>query len=430
MKRYIIIIFLFFSLLKIFAQERQPITLNIKQAETLFLENNLELLATKFNVDIADAAILQAKLWDNPSLSIGDVNLWSTSLQREGEDQVIPPLFGSFGKNTEFSVELSQLIQTANKRGKLIRREKISKDMASQEFEETLRGLKTELRKTMQDILYSQSYVTVLSNQQKYINQLVESFRKQVQSGNVAKSELLRLQSSLLELENEINEVHTTLNDQEKTLKIFLNLDTFIKVEIVDNQISSRDPETIVLLTLFDIADEARPDLKLRKLQTSFHQKSLDYERSLRVPDISLSANYDRHGGVWKNFVGFGVSIDLPFFNRNQGNIKAAKATLAQNELLVRQQQNLVRQEITNSYNNYIYAYRFYEKIKENSLLSELDSMLDVYMKNLLNKNISMLEYIDFMDTYRANKGTILNARKQLNMQFEELQYTVGTDIK
>lgn len=430
MKRYIIIIFLFFSLLKIFAQERQPITLNIKQAETLFLENNLELLATKFNVDIADAAILQAKLWDNPSLSIGDVNLWSTSLQREGEDQVIPPLFGSFGKNTEFSVELSQLIQTANKRGKLIRREKISKDMASQEFEETLRGLKTELRKTMQDILYSQSYVTVLSNQQKYINQLVESFRKQVQSGNVAKSELLRLQSSLLELENEINEVHTTLNEQEKTLKILLNLDTFIKVEIVDNQISSRDPETIVLLTLFDIADEARPDLKLRKLQTSFHQKSLDYERSLRVPDISLSANYDRHGGVWKNFVGFGVSIDLPFFNRNQGNIKAAKATLAQNELLVRQQQNLVRQEITNSYNNYIYAYRFYEKIKENSLLSELDSMLDVYMKNLLNKNISMLEYIDFMDTYRANKGTILNARKQLNMQFEELQYTVGTDIK
>lgn len=430
MKRYIIIIFLFFSLLKIFAQERQSITLNIKQAETLFLENNLELLATKFNVDIADAAILQAKLWDNPSLSIGDVNLWSTSLQREGEDQVIPPLFGSFGKNTEFSVELSQLIQTANKRGKLIRREKISKDMASQEFEETLRGLKAELRKNMQDILYSQSYVTVLSNQQKYINQLVESFRKQVQSGNVAKSELLRLQSSLLELENEINEVHTTLNEQEKTLKILLNLDTFIKVEIVDNQISSRDPETIVLLTLFDIADEARPDLKLQKLQTSFHQKSLDYERSLRVPDISLSANYDRHGGVWENFVGFGVSIDLPFFNRNQGNIKAAKATLAQNELLVRQQQNLVRQEITNSYNNYIYAYRFYEKIKENSLLSELDSMLDVYMKNLLNKNISMLEYIDFMDTYRANKGTILNARKQLNMQFEELQYTVGTDIK
>lgn len=430
MKRYIIIIFLSFSLLKISAQERQSITLNIKQAETLFLENNLELLAAKFNVDIADAAILQAKLWDNPSLSIGDVNLWSTSSQREGENQVIPPLFGSFGKNTEFSVELSQLIQTANKRGKLIRRERISKDMASQEFEEVLRGLKIELRRAIQETLYSQSYAVVLSNQQESINQLVESYRKQVQLGNVAKSELLRLQSSLLELEDEINELQTDLNEHEKTLKILLNLDPLIKVNIIDNNVSNRNPDTIALVALFDIADEIRPDLKLQKLQTSFHQKSLDYERSLRVPDISLSANYDRHGGVWKNFIGFGVSVDLPFFNRNQGNIKAAKATLDQNEFLVRQQQNIVRQEVSSSYNNYVSSYRFYEKIKENSLLSELDSMLNIYVKNLLSKNISMLEYIDFMDTYKANKETILNARKKVNMQFEELQYTVGTDIK
>ncbi len=46
-----------------------------------------------------------------------------------------------------------------------------------------------------------------------------------------------------------------------------------------------------------------------------------------------------------------------------------------------------------------------------------------------MNRNISMLEYIDFMDAYKTNKQTMLNAGKKVNMQFEELQYTVGTDI-
>ena len=56
--------------------------------------------------------------------------------------------------------------------------------------------------------------------------------------------------------------------------------------------------------------------------------------------------------------------------------------------------------------------------------------MLNVYTKNLLNKNISMLEFIDFMDSYKTNKETLLSARKKVNTQFEELQYTVGSDIK
>jgi cobalt-zinc-cadmium efflux system outer membrane protein len=170
----------------------------------------------------------------------------------------------------------------------------------------------------------------------------------------------------------------------------------------------------------------SRPDLKRQEKQVIYYDKSLVYEKSLRVPDVTLSAVYDRYGGVWKDFAGVGISIGLPFFNRNQGGIRAAKIGRDQSQYLLQQQQNTVVHEVTEVFGNYQQACLFYKKTSENELLSELDGMLEVYTNNLLNKNVSMLEYIDFMDTYKTNKQIIFMAKKQVNMLFEELEYVVG----
>ena len=429
MKKYSLFILLFFNILAGYSQgqQSQSLKLSREEIEVLFLKNNLQLIAEKFNIDIADAAIAQARLWDNPTLSIEGMNLWSTKSQR---DEIKDMATSSFVKNTEFSIELSQLILTANKRGKLIRREKVSKEIARQEFEKILRGLKAELRKSIYEIQYLQAYLNILMNQRQSVNQLVESHRKQVQQGNIAKSELLRLQSSLLDLENEINDTQLDLEEQRKTLKILLNIDLFTHIEVADDPDTGKNPDNIILSDLLYIADESRPDMKQYKLQTQYYQRSLDYEKSQRIPNINISASYDRYGGVWKDFVGFGVSIDLPFFNRNQGNIKAAKLSIDQSQYLSQQQHSIIRHEIATAYNSYLHTYNFYKKIENNSLFSELDGMLDVYTKNLQYRNIGMLEYVDFMDTYKSSKQTMLTAKKNVSIQFEELQYTVGTDIK
>lgn len=430
MKNYLLLLLCIFGLTTIKAQEPQTLKLSPEQVEALFLKQNLQLIAEHMNIDLADAAIIQAKLWDNPEISIGQVNLWSTDKQRGGEAEVIPPVFGSFGRNTEFSIELSQLIQTAGKRGKLVKQEKVSKEIAIQEFEEVFRGLKIELRKSINEIVYLQAYQKVLAQQEESLGQLIGAYQKQVAQGNIAKSELLRLQSSLLEIENEANDTQIDLNEQQKGIKTLLNVPPSVFIEIEDNTQTIQDPTNLSLAELLSMASEYRPDVKASRLQTQYHERSLDYEKAQRIPDLTVSANYDRAGGVWENFIGFGVSFEIPFLNRNQGNIKAARINRDQSIHLAELQQNQAQHEVAEAYGNYALAYRFYKRVRENSLLSELDGMLSVYTKNLLNKNISMLEYIDFMDSYKTNKETLLSARKKANIQFEELQYTVGSEIK
>ncbi|MDR0507243.1 MAG: TolC family protein [Dysgonamonadaceae bacterium] len=411
MNKYLISWIFLYSIFPLFAQE-QTLKLSLKQTEDLFLKQNLSLIAEQLNVDIADAAIVQAKLWDNPELTIGDVNLW-----KKGEEK-------------QFSIELSQLIRTANKRQKLVSMEKVSKEMAIRELEETLRNLKVELRKSIYELKYLQMYRKTLDKPHQSLEQLINAYRKQTAQGNTSKNELLRLQSSLLELENEINEVQTGLNEQQKALKSLLNIDPLISIEIAQELPEAVSPDKLTLANLLEIAAEERSDIKYRQLEVKYHEKSLIYEKALRVPDITLSAGYDRLGGVWNDFIGLGISMELPVFNRNKGNIQASRLNIEKSKQLSQQQLKTIHYEVVASFDNYNQAYWFYEKISNNELLSELDNMLDVYSKNMLNKNINMLEYLDFMEAYKNNKQTVLLAVKNMQISFAELQYSVGQEIK
>lgn len=430
MKKYLLVFSIFLKI-SIFSLQAETIFLKLKpeEIESIFLENNLSIISEKLNIDIAEAVITQAKLWENPNISINQVNLWSSDKQREGEETVIPPLFGSVGKNTEFNIELTQLLLTAGKRGKLVEREKFAKEISIQEFEEILRGLKIELRKIINEIIYQQAYLKVLETQKDYLSQLTEAYKKQVNEGNIPKSELLRLRSSQLEYENETYELLTELEENRKQLKILLGYDPLFQIEIVSEPVKYILPESLNLNGLFETAFEYRPENKFYKAQHEYSLRNLKYEKAMAIPDLELNVNYDRYGGVWKDFVGFGISMDLPLFNRNQRNIKIAKIQTQQTKILEKQFRLQLQQEIVSAYNNYETAYNLYKTITDDELLNELDGMLEIYGRNLLNRNISMLEYIDFMEAYKNNKQIILNAEKNLRLQIEELKYTIGKEL-
>jgi len=408
---------------KIEAQDTLKFT--IEQAETQFLQKNLQVLAQRCNIDIAEAAIVQAKLLNNPTISVGDVNFWNPNATDELE---VPPT--PFGNRIIFSAELEQIIRTAGKRRKLVDVEKVSKEIAIQEFEAFLLGLKTELKITLHETIYLQSYLEVIDIQIKTANKLVEIYKTQTSKGNIAKSELIRLQSSLIELETEANEVRMELNKRYKELKMLLNIPPKTEISVLPSIVSVKNPAEISLVDLLETAKKSRPEFLLNDLNIKYNEKLLRYEKSQRSPDISLSFNYDRYGGVWKNFIGIGVGIDIPVFDRNQGNIKMAKLSIEQNIYLADYEKNKLQQEIIEIYANYKMNYDFYKKLQDNDFSDELENMVEVYSRNFLNKNINMLEYIDFMSAYQTTKQAILTAKKNLDTSFAELEFSINSKIE
>jgi len=424
MKRKYFIMLILFPV-SIYAQQSEAVRLNREEMEAIFLKQNLALIAEKMNIGIADAEIAQAKVWENPVLTVHDANLWTTGAQREA----LRDDFSGIANYTQFSVELSQIIHTANQRRKEVAVQKVSKEIAIQQFGETLRGLKVELRRSINEIDYFRQYEAVLVKQVDVLTTLIDAYEKQVKDGNLSKAELLRLQSSALEIENELYLLRVELNARSRTLKSLLNLPPETQIIVAPNA-DKKEAVLPELQDLYLLAVDNRPDMKLHQLQTDRFVQTLSLEKAKRVPNITLSANYDRYAGIWKDYVGFGLSLDLPVFNRNQGNIRAAKIGMEQSRNLEQLYQNEVLNEVFEAYDNYRQSLHFYRKISDNELLSELDQLLDAYTKNLLNRNISMLEFMDFMESYQKSKQIFLEAQKSVDNSFEELQYCIGTNIK
>ncbi len=415
-----------------FAQAQKTDTLKLSrvQFEEIFLKQNLLLLAEKFKIDQAEAMVLQAKLWPNPNLSLEDVNLWATDKQLSYLDEPLPSVFGNAAKNTQFSVQLEQQIITSGKRRKQINLEKVGVNVAEQEFEELLRELKYDFRNTLTELQYLQLYSKVFFKQRDLIQNLLKAYKKQLESNHISKGDYMRLQTLQFELSKEINELTKAKNEYEKDLKILLSLTDQTNLFVLEDDFTPdlQKLQNMELLNLQVDLLKHRPDIKLTDLEIEHFKSLLIYEKAQALPDINLSAAYDRGGGVWPSFFGFGLSIDLPVFDRNQGSIKYARLGIENTELRSDEIRLRAQAEFNQTHKDFLSALAFYETI-EVDFEKDLDDIFESYTRNFLSRNISMLQYLDFQEAYLENKKIILESKKEIHLQLEMLQYTIGKEI-
>lgn len=401
------------------------ILLSRKNAETLFLQNNLSLIAERLNIDIAQAQIIQAKLWPNPTFSISEFNLWRNTGSEE-----LPAIWGNYGRFQEFGASLEQLVYTAGKRKKMIAIEKVGADMAIEYYKNFLRNLKMEFRNNLSAMQYNQAKKAVYQKQLQSVQNLTKAYAIQVKEGNISQGDYIRLKASELEFLNEINAITIENNSLQSEMKKLLHLSplSYIKLSQEDaipdmNAVNDLN----ILNSLADVANY-RPDVKLAKLNEKYNQNQYVYQKALKTPDITLEASYDRGGNIMQNFFGLGFSIDLPFFDRNQGNIKAAQFSLEQSKLNKEEILNTAQAEILETYNNFKAVQELYESV-DNDYQEKLDKMLDSYLINFKNRNINLLVYLDYVEAYLSNKMILLDTQKELNNRLEEFKNASGQEL-
>ena len=400
-----------------------------KEAEGLFLNNNLELLAQKLNIRQAEAQIIQAKLWPNPEFSIDELNLWATKNQLSS-GETIPPLFGNFGKNREFTAELTQVFETAGKRRKRIALESVSRDIASEYFSELIRHLKTDLRKNFFELSYHQSFLSVLTGQDRALQTLLTSFEKQYAQGNLNKPELFRLKALKLDLGQQIIEIEKEVHASQKELCILLNLpsSTYLVVQNVGNP-DLTNLKNLSLANLIETASLARPDAKISFLQQTWAQKKYDLEYAHRKPDLTFGMNYDRGGNFLLNFFGFGFKTDLPVFNRNQGNILESKIGIEKSRVESQQKIIELEAEVTQAFRDLHKSLDAYQKL-DPAYGQDLDQVFEAYTRYFAGREINMVEYLDFFEAYISNKRTMLLTLKQVQDSREELIFSTGAELQ
>jgi cobalt-zinc-cadmium efflux system outer membrane protein len=390
------------------------VRLTVKQAEDRFLKNSLQLMAQRYNIDIAGAQVITARLFTNPDFSINN--------GIAGTNESNP--------TAEQSASLSQLITTAGKRNKNIRLAKIGVEQARYQFFDLLRTLKSTLRTDFFTVYYQRQSAQVYDQEIGSLSKTLTIFKEQYAKGNIAQKEVLRIQSQLYSLQAEYNNLQTGIDTTERELKIMLRIPGGAAIAPqVPEDITGRDVLTNVpYQRLLDSAFINRYDLRHSKATVDYNNMNLSLQKATAVPDVSLSLNFDKLGSYGRNFLSAGLSLPLPLFNRNQGNIRQANLQVDQSKLQVENQQNQVENDVAANYKIALRLEKLYNSF-DPQFKQDFTHLIGEVFKNYEKRNISMLEFLDFYDSYKTNTVQLNNLLLNRVTSLEQLNYVTGTSF-
>jgi outer membrane protein, heavy metal efflux system len=395
--------------------KQDTLRLTLVQAESIFLNKNLDLIAQKYSIDSAKARVITAKLYDNPDFS------YSNAFYNTETHHFFEP---------EMSAQISQLIRLAGKRNKSIALAQSGIKIAEFQFYDLLRTLRFVLRNDFYNIYFLQQSSKLYQTEISSLQKIVPAFEDQVKKGFIAPVDALRIKSQLYTLQAEYDNLQTNINNIQSELKLLMraNASDFI---VPVAEISSLNESVLSqnnYQTLMDSAIVNRPDLKVLNANIDFSNYNLNLQKALAKPDITISANYDRLGSYVPNYNAIGISIPLPFFNRNQGNIKNAKIETEVNKVQYESGLEKVKSDVTTSY---------ITALRSEKLLMGFDQTFEEKMKNLIEqvtinfqkKNITILQFLDFYDSYKQNVLQMNQLRFNKMSALEQLNFSIGKII-
>ena len=202
----------------------------------------------------------------------------------------------------------------------------------------------------------------------------------------------------------------------------------YILPVISEDNIIDITPSKYSYSILLDSAYVNRPDLAISKLNTNLSNLNYSYQKSLTVPDITASASYDKQGSYAQNFHSIGISFDLPFLNRNQGNIKSAQAIKKTNEINEKLQVLTIEEQVSRALQKAIDNDKLYKSIDKTFSL-KFDSLLNEVFLNYKKRNISLIDFLDFYEAYKQNVIQVNTIKYNRVNAFEEINFYTGTSL-
>lgn len=412
-------LFLLFLLLagKMCAQQVAG-TLTLKEAEQRFLERNLSLIAERYNIDMAQAQVLQAKLFENPVISL--------------EQNVYNRLNGKyfdFGKEGEAVVEIEQVIHLAGQRNKQVRLEKINKEIAEYQFEEVMRTLRQELNEKFVEVYFLSKSIAIYEKEVNSLQVLLGGMKIQQEKGNISLMEISRLESMLFSLRKEKNERENDLLTTRGELNLLLNLpeDTQVQLSLDEEVLQQLDLSQLSFADLKAIINE-RPDQKIARSTVNASRANLKLQKSMAFPEFSVKGNYDRVGNFINDYFAIGVSLSVPIFNRNQGNIKAARFSIQQAGVQQEYAANRADMELFTAYTSLEKATQLYQSTNMD-LERNFEKLITGVNENFTRKNISLLEFIYYYDSYKETCIQLYEIKKNVFLAMENLNTVVGQNV-
>lgn len=358
--------------------------ITLRQALTLALMHNPELKAFSWDIRASQARQLQASLWPNPALEVEVEEVGGTG-QRSGFD------------GAETTIQLSQLIELSDKRGKRTKLASLEKELAGSDYEAKRLDVFTEVTTSFFEVLAAQDRLELAGELRQLSKEVLDTVKKRVDAGKDSPLEETKAEVTFANINIQYEKAARNLEFARKQLA-----STWAGKEPVFKSVTGRlDPNQ---LSSPPSIDELRgltaqnPDVTRWSLEISKQKAALELEKAKAISDVELKGGLQRFNETDDNAIVFGVSIPLPISDRNQAGKLEAAYNLARAREKQRAAHIRIQMELAGAYRSLYSAYKEAVELKENVL----KGAEDVFEASKTGYTEGKLDYLHILDAQRT----------------------------
>jgi len=175
-------------------------------------------------------------------------------------------------------------------------------------------------------------------------------------------------------------------------------------------------------------AAERAPRLERSQDEVAMQRASLRLEQARRLPDVDLKAGYRRLSGLEENVAVFGVTVPLPLFDRNAGEVDAARSEL---ESAQRQRFNAeleLRRDLALAYEQAVSAYHEARALAD-EVVPAADEALDHAMRAYARRELGLPELVHAQRNLFDARADHLDALERYHHAIVDVGRLVDVDL-
>ncbi|MCC6245177.1 MAG: TolC family protein [Gemmatimonadaceae bacterium] len=373
-----------------------PAELSLRQALDLAVQRNPTLAASAEGIAAAQGGVVTAKQRPNPAVT---VETSGPSFLKPS-----PPI-----DQHEFSARIDQEIEIGARRTLRTQVAELGVAVANADVANVRRQLELQVRRAYFAVVLTVANRQAAQEALEEIDRVIALNRARLDQGEISGAELRRIQVERLKFQDDVFSSELALRNAQSALLAILNMPDLRQVFRTTDDLSTMDPAEATALAAAaplatNIAQEAlaqRPDVEGARVRVQQADTATRLQGALRTPFPTVGGGYRHDAGQASAIIG--VTIPLPLFNRNRGEVLKAQAEGRQRQfeataiereasLEIRQALNAV--EINRERVSYIGG----------QYLTAARESRDV---TLASYRLGAANLIDFLDAQRAFRDTL-----------------------
>jgi cobalt-zinc-cadmium efflux system outer membrane protein len=271
--------------------------------------------------------------------------------------------------------------------------------------------------------MLAQSQLDLAEKDLASFQQTVDIGQASFNAGSISGGDLLKIKIQLLQFQMDVSAAKLARVQALAGLRQLLGYESVPESYEVVGDLEYK-PVKLGEDDLKAMALRQRPDVRAAQLGVTAAQSQLSLAQANGKRDVNAQANYTHVAAL--STASLFASIQLPIFDRNQGEIARTRYAITQSQELSSEQASIALTDVTNSYE----ALRTDDQVVQlyqSGYLKNAEDSRDISQYAYQHGSASLLDYLDAERTYRTTELAYRQALASYMASLEQLRQAVGT---